>query len=374
MRGHGEGSITQRKDGRWQAQISLENGKRKTYYGKTKREVQETLRVAINQQKQGKLALGSNQTVKQFLDEWLENVHRHVLAPNSYAIYRGLLNNHIFPAFGHVKLGKLTTRQIDTLYGAKLKAGYAVETVRAMHRMLHKAFDDAVRWKVVSFNVCDEVKAPRAKKYEIHPLTYEQAKALLVAVQGKKLEALLTLAIATGMREGEILGLRWGDINIADRTLFIHRTVYRVRKKGIIEGEPKTEASKAKITLPQFVIDALLVQKVRQAEIRVKAGEKWVEKDLVFPNRVGKFLTAGYLRLLFKKVLQDAGLPHMRFHDLRHSAATILLNMGVHPKIVQGILRHSNIAQTMRYSHVSDENQRETMNSLDQLFQKGEEN
>jgi len=373
MRGHGEGSITQRKDGRWQAQISLENGKRKTYYGKTKREVQEKLRLAINQQKLGKFTLGSNQTVKQFLDDWLENVHRHIIGPNSYVMYRGFLDNHIFPTFGHVKLGKLTPRQIDTLYSAKLKAGYAAETVRAIHYMLSKALSDAVRWKLISFNVCKDVKPPRAKKYETHPLTHEQAMILLAAAKGQKFEALLTLAVTTGMREGEILGLRWDDINATDCTLSIRRTVYRVKGKGVVEGKPKTESSKAKITLPQFVVDALLVQKDIQEKARVQAGEKWIENNLVFPNRLGKLADVRYLRVLFKKLLQEAGLPKMRFHDLRHSAATILLDMGVHPKIVQGILRHSTIAMTMRYSHVSDEKQRETMNKLDQLFKQGKE-
>jgi len=368
MRGHGEGTISQRKDGRWQAQISMEGGKRKTYYGKTKKEVQEKLRVAINDQKQGKLALSSNQTVKQFLDDWLENVHKHGIRANSHALYRWLLDKLILPTIGHVKLDKLTSRQIDTLYGTKLKDGYAAETVRAMHRMLHRAFDDAVRWKLVLSNVCDNVKQPRSVEYEIHVLTKEQAQQLLEVAKGRHLEALLTLTVATGMRRGEILGLRWDDIDFEERSLYIRRTMYRLSGKGSLENDPKTAKSKAEIMLPQFAIDALLLHRTRQVEIKMKSGDKWVENDIVFCNSLGKFTPPQQLDRWFKKLLKEAHLPHMRFHDLRHSAATILLGMGVHPKLVQELLRHSNIAQTMKYSHVNSSMQRGMMDGLDAFF------
>jgi len=372
MRSHGEGTISQRKDGRWQAQISIGDGKRKTFYGKTKKEVQEKLRVAINEQKQGKLALSSNQTVKQFLDDWLENVHKHRIRPNTYGIYRQLLDNHILPAIGHVKLNKLTSREVDTLYSAKLKAGYASETVRAMHRTLHRAFDDAVRWKLVSSNICDDVEVPRSVEYEIQVLTKEQAQILLDAAKGHSLEALLTLALATGMRRGEMLGLRWNDINFEDRSLYIRRTMYRVTGQGAIENEPKTLKSKGEIMLPQFAIDALLLHKSLQADIKIKAGDRWRENDIVFCNRFGRFMTPQQLTVWFKKLLKDANLPDMRFHDLRHSAATILLGMGVHPKLVQELLRHSNISQTMKYSHANSSMQRSMMDGLDQFFKKSE--
>ncbi len=368
MRSHGEGTITQRKDGRWQAQISLGDGKRKTFYGKTKKEVREKLRVAINEQKQGKLALGSSQTVKQFLDDWLENFHKSGIRYHSYVTYRNFIKNHILPSFGHVKLEKLTSRQIDTFYSERLKSGFAAETVRGIHRMLHKAFADAVRWKLVSYNVCDEVKQPRADEYEKQILTEQQAKKLLEAAKSHTLEAMLTMAVATGMRQGELLGLKWDDIDFEKRIISIRRTAYAVTGKGIVVDDPKTAVSKAKIMIPQFVVDALVLHKARQEEIKVKSGEKWRENGIVFCNHFGGFMHAHYVRDLFKRLLRDANLPGMRFHDLRHSAATLLLGMGIHPKLVQSLLRHSDIAQTMKYSHIQPSMQQNMMDDLDKHF------
>ena len=172
------------------------------------------------------------------------------------------------------------------------------------------------------------------------------------------------------MRAGEILGLLWADIDFKEKVIHIKRTAYRVTKQGIVSSEPKTGKSKSKINVPQFVIDALLLHQERQAEKRAKAGTKWEEHNLVFTNRVGGYMSREYyLGIKFKQMLKKANLPKMRFHDLRHSAATILLIMGVHPKQAQEILRHSNIATTMnRYSHVLPSMQKKVMDDLDTFF------
>ncbi len=372
-RGRGEGSIHQRKDdGRWVASFFVEGtGKRKYLYGKTRKEAYDKLQKAMRDQEQGKLAMGPQQTVNQYIEDWLENVHRPALRENSYVLYRQLLDLHILPTLGHVKLQKLTSQQIQTLYARKLKDGLSAETVRAMHRLLHKAFDDAVHWKRMNENPCDNAKQPRKVKYEIHLLTQEQARMMLDVAQGHTLEALLTMAVATGMRRGELLSLKWQDINVEERRLQIRRTMNRIAGRGIVESEPKTEKSKRTIMLPQFVIDALMLHRKRQAEIRVKAGSAWQENDLVFPNTIGKFMATQDMLNRFKKLLKEAGLPNMRFHDLRHSAATIMLGMGVHPKLVQELLGHSNISITLdTYSHVLPSMQRDMMDGLDNLFKK----
>ncbi len=367
--GKGEGSIIERKDGRLQIQISLEDGKRKTYYAKTREEAYEKLQKAQQELRQGKMAIGPQQTVKQFFEDWLENVHRHKIRDNSYVLYRKLLDNHILPALGHIKLQKLTTHHLDSLYARKLKDGYAAETVRAIHRLLHRALDDAVRWKRIPNNICDDMKQPKAVKHEIHPLTKEQAQMLIEVAKGTQLEVLITLAVTTAMRSGELRGLKWQDIDLQKKTLSIQRTMYRISKKGVIAADPKTEKSKSVIMLPQLAINVLVLQRERQAELRMKAGQAWHENDLVFTNGIGKFLEAQHLQLKFKKLLKDADLPDIRFHDLRHSAATILLSMGAHPKQVQELLRHSNIAMTMdRYSHVLPSMQRKMMDDLDDFF------
>jgi integrase len=369
--GHREGSIYLRKDGRWVAEITLEDGNRKQFYRKTRKEAFEALQKALHEQKQGILATGPQQTMKQYLDDWLENVHKPTLRDNSYILYRMLISKHILPAIGHIQLQKLSPQQVQALYARKLQEGYAASTVRAIHRLLHKALSDAVRWNLVSINVCDRVKQPRSAKHNIQPLTKEQAQTLLEAAKGHSLEGLLTLALATGMRRGEILSLRWQDIDFLEKCLYIHHTVNRIGKKGLVESEPKTATSKRKVILPQFVIEALHQQYTLREEIRAKAGAEWRELDLVFSNSLGGYIEPSNLRVMFKRVLKSAGLPDMRFHDLRHSAATLLLSMGAHPKLVQELLGHSNISITMdTYSHVLPSMHREMMDGLDDFFKK----
>jgi integrase len=368
QRGHGEGSIYQRQDGRWAASITLENRKRKTFYGKTRKEVQEKLKVALHEQQQGTLATGPQQTIKAFLEHWLEEVHKPNIRLASYRIYHVSLNKHILPVIGHVQLQKLTAQQVQALYARKVKEGFSSSVIRTMHGLLHKALDQAVSWKLISNNVCDGVSLPRAVRHEIHPLTKEQAQKLLETAQGHRLEGLLTVALATGMRRGELLSLRWQDVNIDDMSLQVRRTVGKF-KGGYVENEPKTSKSRRRIVLPQFVVDVLKQHRIHQLEGRLRAGEAWIDRDLVFCNANGDYIPFTSLTTMFNALLEKAGLPHVRFHDLRHSAATILLTMGVHPKVVQELLGHSQISMTLDiYSHVIPSMQREAMNKLDDWF------
>ncbi len=200
------------------------------------------------------------------------------------------------------------------------------------------------------YNVCGKgkVKQPRPVKYEAHPLAKEQAKQLLDVAKGGPLEGLITLAVAIGMRRGELLGLRWHDINFQEGSLQVRHTMDRAGKYGIIEGDPRTEKSKRKIFLPQFVLDALKIQRIRQGEMREAAGASWQERDIVFSNDGGGFIEPTDLGRKFKRLLKDASLPDMRFHDLRHSAATILLGMGANPKLVQELLQYSTSPRSLK--------------------------
>src|SRR6266849_8604310 len=221
-RGRGEGSIYQRKDGRFVASLPVDGpGRtRKYFYGKTRAEVREKLKQAQLEQKRGKLATGPQQTVQQFIEHWLEDVHKPHIRVNTYRLYRQLLEKHIIPELGNTRLQKLTSQHVDELYSKKLKEGYAVETVRALHRLLHRALRDAVKWSLVSRNVCDTVEQPRQVKFESHPLTGDQAKQLLDAAKDRGyIEALLALAVSTGMRRGELLALRWSDVDLPGKTL-----------------------------------------------------------------------------------------------------------------------------------------------------------
>jgi integrase len=317
---------------------------------------------------QGTLATGQKQTVKHYLEYWLEVYGPH-LRLNTRRLYRQLLDIHLLPMLGHISLDKLSPRQIDELYALRLTEGYAVETVRAIHRMLHKALQDAVKWRLLAANPCNHVNQPQPVKPDIHPLMKEQALQLLQAAKGDRFEALLTLAVATGMRRGELLALRWADIDLEEGSLWVRHTITRIGKHGLVEHEPKTASSKRKILLPRFVLTALLQHRGLQAEMRAKAGEAWHERDIVFTNARGGFVEPAHLGKKFKQLLKAANLPDMRFHDLRHSAATILLGMGVPVKLVQELLGHSHFAMTMdRYSHVLPSMQRGMMDRLDDYF------
>lgn len=366
IRGHGEGSIYQRKDGRWVGELSLEDQSRKQFYGKTKKEVQEKLRQAINDQKQGTLATGPQQTVKQYLEHWLEEVHKPAIRLTTYIKYRKLINSYILPALGHVRLQKLSPQQVQSLYRAKEKDGLSPKTINSIHGVLHKALDNAVRWNLVARNVCDVVSPPRIVRAEIQPLTMEQARVLLRAARGHRLEEIIMLGLTTGMRRGELLGLKWQDIDLEKGTLQVRRTLDYYAKIGYVENEPKTARGRRNITLPSFVVDKLRLYRIQQAAIQVATGDEWEDLGYVFTGLHGGRMNPRYLVKMFGRLLEEANLPHLRFHDLRHSAATLLLSMEVNAKVVQELLGHSNISMTMdTYSHVLPSMQKEAMGRWD---------
>ncbi len=214
----GEGSVYQRADGRWVAQVPLEDGGRKLLYRKTEKEALSALRKALNEQEQGTLATGPQQTLKTYLTHWLEEVHKPTIRLSSYIKYRKLINTYILPALGHVRLQKLSPQQVLALYRQKEKEGLSPKTINSIHGVLHKALDNAVRWNLVSRNVCDLVSPPRVEKSEAQSLTMEQAHKLLEAVRGHRLEVLLMLALITGLRRGELLGLKYSDIDFEKRS------------------------------------------------------------------------------------------------------------------------------------------------------------
>ncbi len=368
-RGHGEGSIYQRSDGRWAATISLEGGKRKTFYGKTRKEVQEQLKTALHQQQQRTLVTGPQQTVKQFLNQWLEN-HKSTIRVRSYERYEELVRLHIIPIVGHHQLQKLTAQHIQAFYTKKLNEGLSPTTVNGIHAVIHKALDDAVRLGAIARNACDAVSPPRRAHYEIQPLSTEQSQQLLTAAKGHPLEALFALALTTGMRRGEILALKWQDINFSQNMLQVRRIFTRRPGNRYIEAEPKTEKSRRSIMLAPLVVELLKQQRVRQLEAKLQAGEAWQERGLVFCTSVGTPLNPSKVVERFKTLLKKAGLPEIRFHDLRHSAASILLSMGVHPKVVQELLGHNQIIMTMDiYSHVLPTMQKDAVNKLNDALQ-----
>jgi integrase len=378
-RGNGEGSIYKQRDDLWAASITVETAqgrKRKYFYGKTRKEVQEKLAAALHDRQQGTFIAAPTQTVEQYLADWLENSQRRSVKPRTYERYEEVVRLHIVPVLGKHQLQKLSAQHLRAFYTKKLDEGLSPTTVTHFHNVLHKALKDAERWGLVARNVCKLVSPPRRVRYEIKPLTIEQVHSLLEAAKGHSMEALFNLALATGMRRGELMGLKWQDIDMTKGTLQVRRILSRVPSKlpgkGYVESEPKTQKSRRNIVIASFALEALKQHRVRQLEAKVKAGPAWEDHDYVFCTSVGTHLNPtrdilGQLKLLLKK----AGLPNLRFHDLRHSAATLLLSVGVHPKVVQEILGHSQISMTLDvYSHVLPTMQQEAMNKLNDAMQK----
>ena len=369
-RGHGEGTIYQRQDGRWVASIMLENRKRKEFYGKTRKEVQEKLKVALRELQQGTLVTGPQQTVAQYLHEWLK-VHKQVIRPRSYERYEAIIRLHLVPMLGKLPLQKLTGQHLQRLYTEKLESGLSSTTVSAIHGMLHTALDNALKLGILTRNVCEAVSPPRKVHKEMKPLSPEQVRQLLEVAKGHPQEALFILALATGMRRGELLGLKWQDIHFEQSVLQVQRALTRMPTGlGYKETEPKTRKSRRSIVLTAFAIEALKKHQARQLKMKKVAGDAWEEHDYVFCTAAGKHLHPGHDVLEeLKKLLKKAGLPDVRFHDLRHSTATLLLSKGVHPKVVQEILGHSEISMTLdTYSHVLPTMQKAAMEGLNDFF------
>jgi integrase len=367
-RGHGEGSIYQRKDGRWVASLSIDGHKRKDLYGKTRKEVQEKLKIALREQQQGTLITTPQQTVEQFLTQWLES-HRLAVRIRTYERYEQFVRLHLIPSLGHIKLDKLTVQHVKNLYVTLEKKQLSTTTLNTLHNMLHKALVDAVKWGLLMRNVCDAITAPKRERHEIKPLTMEQAKQLLSAAKGQTLEALWVLALTTGMRRGEILALKWQDINFDQAMVQVRRIFTRAPGRTFIEADPKTEKSKRSIMLTSIALDALKVHRRSQLETRLQAGSAWKDSDLIFCTSLGTPLHPNWVLAQFKKLLTRTGLPDMRFHDLRHSIATLLLSMGIHPKVVQELLGHNRIQETVdTYSQVLPTIHKEAVKKLEDVL------
>ncbi len=355
-RANGEGSITRYKDGRWCGRYTVHtvNGpKRKAVYGKTKAEVRVKLTKAMAERDEGLIFDAENQTLKEYLERWLNDSVKGSVRPVTFESYARLNRRHTIPVLGRVKLKALTPAHLQGFYRAKLDEGLSPRTVQYLHTLLHKALKQALRWGLVPKNVAEAVDPPRAQKKEIKPLSISEARSLLEAAREDRLEALYVVAISTGLRQGELLGLKWGDIDFEAGTLSVSRTLHRT-KNGPLFTSPKTAKSRRKIRLTPTALEALMRHRKKQLEESEKLGGLRQDHGLVFSSLTGTPLNRhNLITRSFKPLLERARLPHIRFHDLRHTCATILFSQNTHPKVVQELLGHSTIAITLdTYSHV----------------------
>jgi integrase len=365
-RANGEGSIHKRKDGRWAASVSVGRGKRQHFLSKDRDVVARKLRAALKGQDDGLPVVVEKQTVEQFMQSWLKAT-KPKLRERTWVRYEQYVRLHIVPSLGKLQLAKLTPQHVQRLYAERLHAGASPTTVHHLHAVLHRALKQAVRWNLVARNVADLVDPPRIAHHEIATLDPTAAQRLIAAAGQDRLEALYVLALTTGMREGELLGLRWRDLDLDGGALEVRGSLQRV-PSGFVLAEPKTARSRRRVGLTPTAVAALRRHRARQSEERLRLGAGWKnDLDLVFTDESGKPVDATkFLRNSFIPLLERAGLPAMRFHDLRHTAATLLLGRGVHPKIVSEMLGHAQIGITLDlYSHVTPTMQREATAAME---------
>ncbi len=364
---NGEGGIRERKDGRYEARLTLADGTRWSICDRSREKVASALAKAITDRNDGlPVKVDGKQTVRTYLEGWLEAIRGNV-RPKTYQGYECYIRVHVVPALGKVRMAKLTPQQLQAFYSKKLEGALSPTTVRHMHATLHRAFEQAVRWGVVARNVANLVDPPRRADKEMVALSSDQARALLEAAAGDRLEALYVLAVTTGMREGELLGLRWKDVDLDGGTLQVRSIVQRTKQNGLAFSQPKTASSRRQIALTPMAVAALRRRRVMQAEERLKAGPAWQDNDLVFPNILGKPMEAtNLLHRSYAPLLEKAGLPKIRFHDLRHTAATVLLKKRIPSKVVSEMLGHANIGITLQlYSHVLPDMQKEAAAAME---------
>ncbi len=355
-RAKGDGSVYERKDGRFVGEYEDANGKRRYLSGKSKADVRAKIRKALADKEEGIVPGPATLTVNTYMDRWLSTV-KDTVRPGTFKPYEAITRLHVKPKLGATKLEKLTALQLQELYSHKLKE-LSPRRVQYTHVTIHKALKDAVCLGLVRRNVADAVKAPKPTKGHAHVLDQPQIQTLLEAARGDKLEALYVLACTTGMRQGETIGLQWRDINLEDQTLRVNRSVYN----GAV-SPPKTTAGRRTIRLSKLAIAALRAHRARQAHQRIS---EWV-----FSTSKGTPLSCHNLHnRAWKPLLKKAGLPHStRFHDLRHSCISLLLSKGVCIKVVSEMAGHSDVSITLSvYGHVLPDMQNLASDGMDEAL------
>jgi integrase len=371
------GSIIKRGDA-WTAVVDLPpdptTGKRrqKRVTARTKREVEAKAAELIQKAHTGFVDAGKV-TVRAFFEQWLEAVAPS-LRPSTARRYRDVARLHIVSQIGNLRLSKLSPSDVQRLYANRLQAGLSPTSVHHIHAILHRALDHAVKWGLLIRNVTDAVDPPRRQSPEMRVWSVAEVSHVLAAAAGDELEALWHLALTTGMRRGELLGLRWSDVDLGANTLSVRRTLSRGATSRLEPGEPKTVAGRRRVALPTSTVERLRRHATRQKELWLAVGPAYADRDLVFATHNGTPIHPNTLARAFERLVVRADVPRIRFHDLRHTSATVLLARGEHPKVVQERLGHASISETLdRYSHVSKDMQQRAAAHFDALLEEATE-
>lgn len=351
-RENGAGSVMQLSNGRWRAYFTMKNGERREFTAKTQQAAVQKRNKAWEEYKAGQLTDKNKLKVADVMAAWLETKHHRKY--NTYRQYANMIRIHLAPALGDMPLQKLDSDDVQRFVNSLAAQGKAPNTVHMAYAVLAQVMRYAVKRKFIGRSPCHDIELPHVDEDadDIQPLDAEQAKALLAACRGHKLECFITLALTTGLRRGELLALHWKDIKLDKRELTVRSTLIFEPGKGYYEGPPKTKDSRRTVMLADIAIAQLRVHKARQQLAERIAGAAWQEKDLVFCTETGGYIGYNVVGYWYPRLLKAAGLPHFHFHALRHTAGTLLLALGESQKVVQNILGHTTMKMTNRYLHV----------------------
>ena len=372
-RANGEGNIRKRADGRWEGRYTAgyhpETGKRiiKNVLGKTQAECKAKLKKAIEESQSLDVGRADEYTVAAWLRTWFELYAKPHIRPSTMNYYHRNIEQHIIPAIGDIPLNKLTTRDLQKLYNdlqsngrlrkvqKKKKPGLSNSTVRGIHMMLHNALDRAMKEKLILSNPTENCIIPKIEKQEMKILRPDPISSYLNAAERRNALPMFYLELVSGLRKGELTALLWSDLDIQNRTISVSKQYVKNPNGELALTRPKTETSVRKVSIPQEAVDLLISE-----------HDKHPDNPYMFPSPItGEMYYPDSIVNLHKKILKDAGLPHIRFHDLRHTFATLALQNGVDVKTVSSMLGHYDAGFTLRtYTHATRQMQQKAAEKM----------
>ncbi len=357
-RRNGEGSIYKRKDGRWTGATYVLNAdggrQRRQVYGNSPTDVAAKIAELRVRTAHGLPSAANRSTVRTFGDVWLAQLPTLGLKPATVSNYRWTLERYVYPEVGSVRLTALTPQHVRQVMTAVTRRGASARTAQLTRAVLRSMLADAEREQVVHRNVATLVRGPRVERVEVVPWSAQEAAKFLASMREHRLYALVAVGISLGLRKGELLALRWDNVDLEGGTLRVVETVQRLGKGvGLVVGTPKTARSRRTVPLPEVCRRALLEHRELQDKEREAAGTTWTEHGLVFTTRTGTVLEPRNVNRLLDERIAAAGVRRIRFHDMRHTCASLLLSQGVQPRVVMEVLGHSQMAITTDlYGHV----------------------
>ncbi|MGD8457030.1 MAG: site-specific integrase [Anaerolineales bacterium] len=368
-RANNEGTIYKRDNGKWRAQITL-NGYRLSYTGDTQKACQDWIKETRNQIDKGLTFRGANTKLEDFLAGWLITVNSS-RSENTAKLYKWMIENRIIPYIGHLRLKDLSTKRIQNYYDFLCKKGLSEHAVSFTHKVLQVAMGHAVKLSLIVSNPCVGTTPPKSRQTEMKFLDENQVQVLLTTAQlmDDRFYPLYHLAIHTGMRQAELLGLKWKDLDGEHMTIQVKRQVLHHQGGGYSFTKPKSKSGIRTIILGKQAVEILKNHRELLWNIQTRKGADWIDLDLIFPSQIGSPVTPSNLRRAFRRLLKASGLPHIRFHDLRHTAASLMLNHGIPVLIASKRLGHSKPSITMDvYGHLIPSKQEEAANLMDELM------